>query len=74
MTPDLAGRVHRVWCGGCWQNPGAECGPGWDHLDRYLRACRRGFITHAELQRAVHASTLLPGGGQAVRFSDRPAG
>lgn len=60
-------RAERATCGFCWQVPGLACGPGWDHLDRYLRASRRGLISHAEVQQAVHASDAIDG-EQVVRF------
>jgi hypothetical protein len=67
MTWTEDARAHLVPCGACWTLPGAPCGPGWDHLARYFRANRRGFISHAELQRLVHASVELDC-MQIVRF------
>jgi hypothetical protein len=67
MTWTEDARAHLVPCGTCWTLPGAPCGPGWDHLARYFRANRRGFISHAELQRLVHVSVEL-NSMRVVRF------
>ena len=61
MTPEQARRARAVWCGGCWQVPGLPCGEGYDHIDLYLRAARRGFITHGEVQPATGQRVLVQG-------------
>jgi hypothetical protein len=69
MTAALVASAQLAVCGRCWTQPGQPCGAGWDHLERYQRAGRRGLISHAELQRAVGLSVTV-NGVQIVRHAD----
>lgn len=42
--------ARRAACGFCYRD---ECGPAFNHLERYGRAWRCGLITAAELAAAV---------------------
>jgi hypothetical protein len=71
MTAALAASAQLAQCGRCWAQPGRPCGDGFDHLERYQRAGRRGLISHSELQRAVGLSVTV-NGIQIVRHTDGP--
>jgi hypothetical protein len=65
----LVASAQMTQCGRCWAQPGSPCGDGFDHLERYQRACRRGLISHSELQRAV-GLCVTASGVQIVRHAD----
>ncbi len=69
MTAALVASAQLAVCGRCWTQPGQPCGDGFDHLERYHRACRRGPISHGEMQRAVSLSVTV-NGVQIVRHAD----
>jgi hypothetical protein len=51
-----------VPCGFCWATPNTTCGQEGLHLARYVRAYRRGLLSHKELAAICEALAQVSAG------------
>jgi hypothetical protein len=61
-----------VSCGFCWARPNTTCGEQGLHLARYVRAYRRGLLSHKELAATCEALAQVSGGHVVSEASATP--
>jgi hypothetical protein len=59
---ERAGVALMVPCGFCWATPNTTCGEQGLHLARYVRAYRRGLLSHKELAAICEALAQVSAG------------
>jgi len=64
----------RVPCGFCWAPPGTPCTPEGLHLERYVRAYRRGLISREVMSSACLHLPVASAGQLVTQVTDLGAG
>jgi hypothetical protein len=70
---ERAASALMVSCGFCWARPGAACGEDGLHLARYVRAYRRGLVSHEDLAVICAALSHVSGGHVVAEMPAAPS-